>query len=214
MSDSVDVLSVRYQQVYGASDFTGLGSPILITDLIFEPGPTPGITAALLPNVQITVSITPAGPDSLSPVFANNIGMNETLVFSGLLGFRRDPLYNFLYHIGFTTPFVYDPRLGNLLLDVRNFQTDHAPGPAFQQIGVSRVMGDTVSRMFSGDVNAPSGVGDTGGLWTTFIVTPIPEPGTALVLVLGLIGGGYFWYSQRCRRTPVGADATANGGKG
>src|SRR5215210_4915735 len=66
--------SSRRQQVYGAGDFSAIGmGGGLITAISFVPGNVP--YGATLPNVQIHLSTTPKAPDSLSPVFAENIGL-------------------------------------------------------------------------------------------------------------------------------------------
>ena len=57
----------------------------------------------------------------LSSTFADNVGPDNTQVFSGpfqtAVTFTGDPT-NFEVVINFTTPFYYDPTKGNLLLDI------------------------------------------------------------------------------------------------
>src|SRR5262245_41676750 len=82
---NTDVASFRYQQVYSAPGFVGLGSSqILINQLIFgtagNSSPVPG---NVLPNIRINFSTTSKVPDGLSTVFSENVGPNDTVVYSG-----------------------------------------------------------------------------------------------------------------------------------
>src|SRR5271156_4295689 len=76
--------SLRYQQVYLASQFSALSGPSLITAIAFRPEGTDDGTAfsTTLPDVQIDLSTTSAAPGSLSATFANNVGVNDTVVHS------------------------------------------------------------------------------------------------------------------------------------
>src|SRR5205823_2672738 len=141
-------------------------------------------------------------PDGLSTTFADNVGANETVVYSGALNF-------FLtapgaYIIPLQTPFLFDPTTGNLLMDVRNFQ----PGPspvlggnprAFNEAEVT--LGDSVSVAFAGDVNDLTGRTSTSGLVTGFGGTIVPEPSTVVMLVLGLVGYALAWRKKTRRIT-------------
>jgi hypothetical protein len=182
--------SVRYQQVYGASDFAGQGSPqYLITELQFAGGPGSGPIDFVLPNVQIYFSTTARSPDSLSPVFGENLGANSVLVYSGQLHLIRQGFEPFGFHVSFQTPFLYDWNVGNLLMDVRNYQTVPPPPyplnpPLFAGVGT---LGDSTSLALALDVNSPrADFLTTGGLLTMFTVTGVPEPSTTGLLLVGL----------------------------
>jgi hypothetical protein len=113
--------SVRFQQVYSASDFQRDG--ILqwqITELRF----TVGLDgrSLLLSNVQINLSTTQKVPDGLSSMFAENVGLDNMLVFSGPLLLSAPQTASFNLHIPLQQSFIFDPSVGNLLLDVRNFK--------------------------------------------------------------------------------------------
>jgi hypothetical protein len=180
--------SVRYQQVYGGSDFARRGSPqYLITEIQFSPGPDSGPIDIVLPNVEINLSTTPRSVDSLSPVFGSNVGLDNTLVYSGQLHMiaRADGI-----HILLQRPFLYAWSAGNLLMDVRNYQTVRiTPPPPLGPpllMGVS-TLGDTVSLASAFDVSSATATFlGTGGLLTAFTVTGVPEPGSAWLLLVGL----------------------------
>jgi hypothetical protein len=155
--------SMRYQQVYAASEFTAAGGPVLITRISFRPdadwgGPFDGV----LPEVQINLSTTKAGPDTLSTTFSANVGADDTMVHSGPLHlsslFSRSlsgPM-DFDINITLATPFLYDPAAGNLLLDVRNIGGGIL-GVAFD---AEQQRGDSTSCIFSTGIN---GVQDLQG---------------------------------------------------
>src|SRR5205814_5635228 len=84
-------------------------------------------------------------------------------------------------HIPFAVPFLYDPSLGNLLLEVRNFGGGLTT--AFDAIGSS-----SFSRAFANDASASLATNrDALGLITQFNTTaaPVPEPASVVALLLG-----------------------------
>jgi hypothetical protein len=119
--------AMRYQQVYGSSDFASLGGPMYATQIAFRPDATNGnaFSATTLANTQISLSTTSKMPDSLSASFADNLGPNNTLVFSGNLrisssffGPAQGPkAFDIL--INLQKPFLYDPSQGNPLMEVK-----------------------------------------------------------------------------------------------
>jgi hypothetical protein len=167
--------SMRFQQVYAASAFVSLPGPHLITHLAFRPDGDFGYpTSFTIPDIQINLSTTSASPDGLSPVFQDNVGSDEIVVFSGSLslstaftGPEGGPKA-FDLIIPLQTPFLYDPSDGNLLLDVRNFSG--APGFPFDAQSAS---GDPISWILNnGDVNGADGSPNTAGLVTQFTLSP------------------------------------------
>src|SRR5262245_51915869 len=114
----------RYQQVYAADQFS---APLVIGRVAFRlDGPTSTPFSRTLSNVQITLSTTAAGPDALSATFADNLGPDNTVVYSGPLtlsslatpGPGNTRVFDII--IDLQTPFAYNPVGGHLLLDVLN----------------------------------------------------------------------------------------------
>jgi len=197
--NSDDAPSARWQQVYAASDFALIGSPMFITEIRFETAfGSPGSVQTRLQNIRIDLSTTPRIPDGLNITFAENIGADARVVFSGPLDFID--YGGFGIHIGLQTPFLYDPSQGNLLMDVRNFRTSYVPVIAY--LGAEYAVGDTVSAVTSlSDVNSPTGSLTSLGLETLFEVTPVPEPSTVSLLILGLAALGFVaWKRSGIRR--------------
>ncbi len=164
------VSSLRFQQVFNAGEFGT--RRLLITDLEFRPDAAQGIDfLGFINDIQINLSTTSAAADGLSTTFANNVGANNTIVYprynltlsSGFLGPLLGPK-NFDVTIRLNTPFVYEPTLGNLLLDVRTY-VSLADTVIMDAV---RTTGDSVSRVYALDVNAVTGTADSLGLITRF----------------------------------------------
>jgi hypothetical protein len=169
--------SQRYQQVFAASEFLSLSGPQLLTQIAFRPDAEGGAAfSSTISSIQINLSTTSAAPDGLSTTFADNVGVDNTVVFSGALslssaftGPAAGPK-DFDIVINFQVPFLYDPTAGNLLLDVRNFS-----GGTTTQFDAEFSGSDPVSRTasISGGVNSPTAdFMDTLGLVTQFMTTP------------------------------------------
>lgn len=160
---------------------------MLITAIAFRPDTGVGHAfSSTLSSVRIDLSTTSVNAFTLGSVFANNVGANDTVVFNGALSLSSSYTgppggpKDFDIIINLTTPFLYNPGDGNLLLDVRNFGGG----------GTTQFDSDTLpstQRVWSTSVDDPTGtnVGDSG-LITQFIYTPVPEPQVISLVALGL----------------------------
>ena len=159
--------------------------PVNITELSFSQ--IPGFPLDVnLASIDIRLSTSTRAPDGLSSIFSQNVGIDDTLVYSGSLHFSISTAETYGVHVGLQHPFFYNPQGGNLLLDVRHFQT--LPGPPFTVGGLygNFMTGDSVSSVISINVNAATGSPGTEGLLTRFTVTAIPEPSISLLIFPGL----------------------------
>jgi hypothetical protein len=205
-------ISLRYQQVYAASQFASSGS---ITQIAFRPDATfGGAFSEIIANIQIDLSTTSATPDGLSNTFASNVGADDKVVYTGVLGLSTSftgPAGGpkaFDIIINLTAPFFYNPSLGNLLLDVRNFSgaspVTCPSGICTDALDAQMTLGDSVSRIWSpiGNGTFPQLGNDTLGLVTQFTI--IPEPGSfglvAVAIILWLIGLGLHPIPRRSRQ--------------
>ena len=75
-------LPLRYMQIFDASQFAGSG-PIRITQFAHRPDALPGASGPRFNTLQVFVSTTTQSVAGLSTTFAANIGLDNTLVFSG-----------------------------------------------------------------------------------------------------------------------------------
>lgn len=182
---------VRYQQVYQAARFVPQGMWRL--DRIYFRLDTPAgySSGGTYSNVHIRISTTSSSESSLSPVFANNIGSDSTVIFSGTLtlmsGHTQPEPQPWNLVLNATAPFIYDPSRGNLLLDYQGDLAIDGLGP----LDAWRLVGDGTASVFAVP-NAAMGTVDTIGLTTRFEFTLVPEPSAYLLLLLGGVGGGTF----------------------
>ncbi len=80
--------------------------------------------------------------------------------------------------IKLTTPFLYDPSKGNLLLDIRNTQGGIQTPPLDQEIDAASVKCDSVSRVYNYGDSAASSAGSIGSRREKDTVRLVPQFGT------------------------------------
>jgi hypothetical protein len=178
--------SIRYQQVYAASEFGCPGGPRDITAISFRPDEFAVPISYTLPFAEIRLSTTSGAPDALIPVFADNVGIDDELVYSGSLTVSTaatgGPPGDFDVVIPLDAPFQYDPTQGNLLLDV----TIPTAGPVSTlYFDAENSAADPVSRVWAANSEATVGSTDTRGLVTKFSFH-FPSP---LILDYGEVDG-------------------------
>jgi hypothetical protein len=195
---------MRYQQGYAASHFSSLAGPAWITQIAFRPDFQNGQAfSSVLSDIQINLSTMPSSvnPESLSATFADNAGADDTIVYPrGSLALSSSHAAlgspeSFDIVITLTTPFLYNPADGGLLLDVRNYGGGLTTLFDAQFSGADGI--GAVFRSSSGasgpgvGVGASTGLPDHTGLVTQFTFQPIPEPSTCVagaLLLLPLLG--------------------------
>lgn len=170
----------RMVQVYSASEFSLAAPAVRIDAISFRLDENTGQSfVGLWPSVAIVLSTTTRSPDSLSPVFDDNAGTDNTFVFGGPLGIvanNAPGVRPFQIRIPFSTPFLYDPSKGNLALDIVTF------GSTSVLLDAQLASGDTVGRVYGDGL---SGTVDSLGMITRFDLTLVPEPSTLALTVVG-----------------------------
>ena len=168
----------RYQQVYNRSLFPG---PLKINDIaFFNTQFRAGQAVIETANYEIHLSTTSKAVNGLDLTLANNVGADDVVFFSGILG---GPIGVEVFSISGTS-FNYNPLSGNLLLDILITN----PLGLVDASGFdtrSGTFGSDSSRLFQ-DVSG-LGFGESSGLVTRFSDT-IPEPASLLLVGSGLAG--------------------------
>jgi PEP-CTERM motif len=177
-----------YQQVYSSSNFTG---PVNIMSIAFFSGidyPGTSISGTYI----LDLSTTSSSVGTLSTTYSANLGGNNTQVFDGSVS----DVLSFS-----TTPFLYDPSQGNLLLTV-DVITPNSVSQNFLAAGCSTATNRVYNSGGSGAVTigfaggcSPSDYGLETQFTTTPAVSATPEP-SSLVL-LGTAAAGLFGAARR-----------------
>ena len=139
--------AVRAMRIFDASQFAALSGPSFLTQFAWRPDRILGQSGPHTVNLRIYASTTTRSVAGLSMTFADNLGADNTLVFNGTLNWATGnlpgPGNTRQFDIVFpcTTPFLYDPAAGNLLLD-----TQLSDNGQSQPITIDTVEGNPTAR--------------------------------------------------------------------
>jgi hypothetical protein len=132
--------TLRYLLIYDASQFKALSSPSFLTQFVFRHDATEDALGPRATIFRLYASTTRRSLADMSTNFSDNIGTNNTLVFDGTGTLATENLpgpgntRQFDIVTPFTTPFLYDPAAGNLVLDL---QVASDSGQAIRYDGVT-----------------------------------------------------------------------------
>lgn len=185
-TDSPDIGDFRVQQLIGSGQFASVDGSLLLDQLSFRLAPGTGSGDVSMTNLDLYLSTSPKFPDTISTTFADNVGPDNTLVFSGSftdssLGCTGPAPCPFDININFTTPFLYNPTQGSLLLDLKItgvsgdgvLDAMDFAGPSGGIVGIVGLLNDTTAlgSSFSGDIQLR--------------YTAVPEPASGALLFMG-----------------------------
>ena len=168
--------ATRYMLILDASQFGALAGPSFLTQLALRPDRVPGRSGPHTNAMRIYASTTRRTVTGMSTSFANNLGTNNTLVLDGSVTYITQNLpgpgntRQFDLVTPLTTPFLYDPAAGNLLLD---FQSSSGSGSGF---GWDSVTANLASRGLLGPGSATASTGffiDSSVYQFTFEAPPV-----------------------------------------
>ena len=181
--------SAHYQQVYDASQFMVLGTNGGSINYIgFRYHGNYNTASMTYNSMVVRLSTTLKPVDNLSSIFAENLGADAGIVFSGryVLGVTPPPAdhqlhpWPFPMFIFFNTPFQYNPAAGNLLLDIQWTYASLYGGTGPPDPDSVQTSDDSVSRVYAENIYQTyiptNGTANTYGLVTMFGVSPVVPP--------------------------------------
>jgi hypothetical protein len=181
------------QIVYSSNQFSMITTPQFVTGIAFRQDGLDNFPFSITLNeLAVSLSTTNRQPDNLSLTYAENIGTNATVVMPrGAYTFTSNPTgppggpmaFDIVFQ--FSTPFLYDPSLGNLLLDIQHFQSQSSTGTFFMD--TIRVTNDSMSRINGPVGSSVAGGADTVAPVTKFTFSTVPEP-SSIMLVMATFG--------------------------
>jgi hypothetical protein len=183
----------RAQMLLGAGQFASVGGPILIDQLSLRAVPGTGPNDFSMTLLNLYLSTSPKFPNTSGPLmsttFADNVGPDNTLVFSGLVTAASpgcpqiQPVCPFDININFTTPFLYNPTQGRLLLDLKVTGYSGVDGVG-DAVSFSGPNGGSVASVFGG-LNDTTGGFDFSGDIVQLRYTAVPEPVSGALALTG-----------------------------
>ncbi len=140
-------------------------------------------------GLSLALSTSPVTPPFINREFSKNIGSDALTVFQGTVSWLdTGPTADakpFSIRLAFQTPFYYNPRAGNLLLD---FSSVFGPF----SYGMDAFANDRVVAVVGGTSTTIGTLGGRLGPVIELTYTPVPEPSTTMlclaVLLLHLLG--------------------------
>lgn len=190
----------RMQQVFNSNQF--LVGPATITSVSFRANGAsfggifggPGTAfSRTTQGFQLQLSTTSASADNLSTSFAANIGSNvvdviprNNVTYSSNALSSNGSTRDFDVTFNFVNSFLYNPAMGNLLLDITSFNGSDRSGTTLDG---QNVTGDGTSSLFiqngTGGTGATSTFGYVAQFGTADITGAVPEPASWAMMIMG-----------------------------
>lgn len=175
----------EYQELFRVRSLRAFGdTSVNITGLSLRVNGVSGSMDAVVPRFEIRVSTTSRTPENMSKFYSVNVGPDELLVYAHdnihLVSTDAPSPRPFDLKFPFDQPFSYDPKAGNLLIDLRH--TDGI-GPLASSVdahGYPTFGESPVGSFFTSSVGP-----DSSGVVLQFDWVAIPEPGVWALLGLG-----------------------------
>jgi hypothetical protein len=190
ISGELQILINPGQFVTGLQDITGFSFGRA------EPGLGP-ISLAVTGNIYLSTSPNNAnslpGHTLMSTTFANNVGLDNTLVFSGsttenFAACSGPAPCAFGNDIVFTTPFLYNPMNGALLIDLQ-FTSFSATGSGeFDVIDCNSASNCVINSVFATPAASTGALNSGDNIVQVTYAAATPEPSSIVLALAGLVG--------------------------
>ncbi|MCA9152341.1 MAG: hypothetical protein KDA92_23725 [Planctomycetales bacterium] len=108
----------RVQWLYASEYFVDFNGPVSITSLAWRPNERSGSITSIDEDFSLRLSTSPVS--SLRMAYEQNVGDDVREVYHGALSIvspANPSMEDFLLRVVFDEPFIYDPRVGDLLVD-------------------------------------------------------------------------------------------------
>jgi PEP-CTERM motif len=191
-----DPVDIRVQVLYGSGQFSSVGGPIWIDQMAWRSSPGEGPTSGSAGNLDIYLSTSPRFPNLnggaalfMSDVFADNVGPDNTLVYSGLIAFSSpgcdivgntpcpwDVIFNF------DNPFYYDPAAGRLLVDL-HFSSLTGGSGALDAVDFETY--GPIATLVAELDDESGGISTDGDITRFRYQSAVPEPASGSLLLFG-----------------------------
>jgi hypothetical protein len=196
----------RAQELIGPGQFASTGGPILISGVAFRsyPGAAPIYGPVLLAfnSLAVYLSTSPKLPGTMSTTYTDNIGPDQTLVFSGPLtlsspGCAGPAPCPFDMLIPFTTPFLYNFSSGSLLIDLRITALTESDTGALDAVSFNFPPGGPIATVSGPLSDATGGFDAEGDIFQVTYTPAVPEPASLTLLLAGIVGLAAKGFRQR-----------------
>ena len=180
---------LRVQQLFEGTSFPEHEEGVLIQSVGFRLSGSPterqNSFDVVFPKVEVHLSTSPKSMANMSNRFANNVGVDESIVYDAPLRwqaeFVRGPVQSMSLIIPFDEPFRYLPSQGSLLLDIRVKGQKKAGLVDWASFSGWSIVRGHLTTAEVGEFVLGS------GLITQFSFQAIPEPATVGLASLGLL---------------------------
>jgi len=183
----------RSQELLGSGQFASVGGSLLIDQLSFRAAPGTGPLNLTVTTLNLFLSTSSRTPNTsgtlMSATFADNVGPDNTLVYSGPVTFNTvacagPAVCPFDLSILFTTPFLYNPSQGRLLLDFKLTGFSSTSG-TFDAVSFNPPGGGSVASVNAGLNDAAGNFEFSGDIVQLRYTAVAPEPASWGLMLTG-----------------------------
>mgnify|MGYP000920364052 CR=1 FL=1 len=191
----LDSANARSLHIYDSSHFTnnGVTFPIVISQLRWRANGATATWSGASPTLQVDLSTSPINYTAISTTWNANHGIDRATVFSGAWNIpagssTAGQLGPYYATCAFTTPFLYDPNSGDLVIDITCLGNTTANTPTTDSVTTAGV---ALGRRVYSTSNPPAATGTlgTGEFAHVFEIAYTPASGLYAAFTADVTGG-------------------------